>query len=211
MENIIYETNDNENDNDSGIIQRKKSLSSSSSTVSTASTASASKLQLLQKNGVINESPDDDDIEDDDDVLDGLAVRNGSNDPNEPIYAVVNMKNKYENRARKRSPNQLYSNYNPHKERPNSFHVISSGDYEEVLNGIEVIQIKDEENIYEPVSTHKLMAITKLNHYIFKQKNNLIPDKHTGANNQRTVMALFFQNQYRYADRSGSLEKRTKY
>lgn len=176
MENMALETNDNDNenerDNNSGsmMMQRKKSaassiISSSSSTVSTASTASASKLPLLRNtramNGVINESPDDDNIEndddednenDDDDVLDG-AMKNGTNDPNEPIYAVVNLKNKYENRARKRSPpNQLYTNYNPHKERPNSFHVISTSDYEEVLNGIEVIEIKDDENIYEPVS-----------------------------------------------------------
>lgn len=168
---MLLETNDNENDNDSMIIQRKKSaassiISSSSSTVSTASTASASKLQLhcnaKAMNGVINECPDDDDIDNndgDDDILDGTM----KNDPNEPIYAVVNLKNKYENRARKdRSPNQLYRNYNPRpKERPNSFHVISSSDYEEVLNGIEVIEIKDDENIYEPVSQLR-MAISKL-------------------------------------------------
>lgn len=185
MENMLLETNDNENDNDNGsmIIQRKKSaassiISSSSSTVSTASTASASKLQLLcnakAMNGVINECPDDDDIdknEDDDDVLDGTI----KNEPNEPIYAVVNLKNKYENRARKRSPDRLYRNYNPRpKERPNSFHVISSSDYEEVLNGIEVIDIKDDENIYEPVSAFdsNWLAISKLNFKINEKQNN---------------------------------------
>lgn len=45
----------------------------------------------------------------------------------EPIYAVVNLKNKYARRARK---NEFDEDVFV-KERPNSFHVIS-GDYEEV-------------------------------------------------------------------------------
>lgn len=45
----------------------------------------------------------------------------------EPIYAVVNLKNKYARRAKIRE--ELEEDVN--RERPNSFHVVSS-DYEEV-------------------------------------------------------------------------------
>lgn len=45
----------------------------------------------------------------------------------EPIYAVVNLKNKYARRAHKTEIDEnIFA-----KDRPNSFHVIS-GDYEEV-------------------------------------------------------------------------------
>lgn len=45
----------------------------------------------------------------------------------EPIYAVVNLKNKYARRAKIREEMEESVN----RERPNSFHVVSS-DYEEV-------------------------------------------------------------------------------
>lgn len=54
------------------------------------------------------------------------------NEKNEPIYAVVNLKDKYENRAKKKSIDEQHViDYIPRRERPNSFHVVS-GDYEEV-------------------------------------------------------------------------------
>lgn len=51
---------------------------------------------------------------------------------NEPIYAVVNMKNKYEHRAKKKLVDDAnLDNCIFRRERPNSFHV-NSGEYEEV-------------------------------------------------------------------------------
>lgn len=49
----------------------------------------------------------------------------------EPIYAVVNLKNKYARRAKKIEIDENIFV----KERPNSFHVIS-GDYEEVSHSL---------------------------------------------------------------------------
>lgn len=102
--------------------ERKTSASSSitsDSSGSTASTASASKFHLLQLNqtngGDAKRRP-----------LDANA--------NEPIYAVVNLKNKYEHRAKKKladDAGNFTDNCILRRERPNSFHV-NSGEYEEV-------------------------------------------------------------------------------
>lgn len=135
IQSITLETIDNE----IKPIMRKKSaalsiISSGSSTVSTASTASASKFQLLK-------TPEEDDED--------IDLPDVSKQSREPIYAVVNLKDKYEHRAKKKSIN---------RERPNSFHVMSTNDYEEVLANIrEIDDTKeddddDDENIYEPVS-----------------------------------------------------------
>lgn len=61
------------------------------------------------------------------------SLTSGQNSMGEPIYAVVNLKNKYENRAKKKSVEEpcVTECIQRQKERPNSFHVIS-GDYEEV-------------------------------------------------------------------------------
>lgn len=116
------------------------SLSSgSASGVSNASTASASKFQLLslakdQSNGhdtmattTINAA-----------AAAAAAVSPNQNHLNhliqnqsigEPIYAVINLKDKYEHRAKKKSLDTV--DYLQRRERPNSFHVVSA-DYEEV-------------------------------------------------------------------------------
>lgn len=50
----------------------------------------------------------------------------------EPIYAVVNLKNKYAQRAKLQQMEEKFQ-----IERPNSFHVVS-GDYEEVNSGLNI-------------------------------------------------------------------------
>lgn len=107
------------------------SVSSGSSVASTASTASASKFQLLTTSKTIMENANNN--------INGNEVINSgsgqSNSMGEPIYAVVNLKNKYENRAKKKSiEEQCVCIENvQRRERPNSFHV-NSGDYEEVFD-----------------------------------------------------------------------------
>lgn len=104
-------------------------MSSSSSGVSKASTASASKFQLLA-------TPKDEISQD--------STDSASPTPNttrliqckggEPIYAVVNLRDKHEHRAKKKSVDEQLVTMNEciqRRERPNSFHVVS-GDYEEV-------------------------------------------------------------------------------
>lgn len=102
-------------------------MSSGSSGVSNASTASASKFQLLaapkaqctqskidSTNGALNPKK---------------MVNNISG---EPVYAVVNLKDKYEHRAKMKSLDEQFGTVCiQRRERPNSFHVVS-GDYEEV-------------------------------------------------------------------------------
>lgn len=104
------------------------SLSSGSSGVSNASTASASKFQLLT-------IPKDLNGQDTVDAANPMIHLNHlvHNKNGEPIYAVVNLKDKYENRAKKKSLDEHLhvTECIQRRERPNSFHVIS-GDYEEV-------------------------------------------------------------------------------
>lgn len=100
------------------LCERKTSASSSTTSDSsgTASTASASKFHLLKMNQTTSYNS------------------NQLFDPNtnEPIYAVVNLKNKYEHRAKKKLADESYlDNFILRRERPNSFHV-NSGEYEEV-------------------------------------------------------------------------------
>lgn len=102
-------------------------MSSGSSGVSNASTASASKFQLLSV-------PKDQSSQNSSDAMNSTPDSNQLclNKQNEPIYAVVNLKDKYENRAKKKSIDEQHViDYIPRRERPNSFHVVS-GDYEEV-------------------------------------------------------------------------------
>lgn len=98
-------------------------MSSGSSGVSNASTASASKFQLLSATKNQNTQ----------DTTDSITIEPIRNEGGEPIYAVVNLKDKYEHRAKKKTlDEQLFdSNCIPRRERPNSFHVVSA-DYEEV-------------------------------------------------------------------------------
>lgn len=102
------------------------SMSSGSSGVSNASTASASKFQLLaapkhqcqSSNNSTSKTPSFNQL---------LHGKDG-----EPIYAVVNLKNKHEHRAKKKSLDEhLVTECIQRRGRPNSFHV-ASGDYEEV-------------------------------------------------------------------------------
>lgn len=102
-------------------------MSSGSSGVSNASTASASKFQLLSV-------PKDQSSQNSSDARNSTPDSNQLclNKKNEPIYAVVNLKDKYENRAKKKSIDEQHViDYIPRRERPNSFHVVT-GDYEEV-------------------------------------------------------------------------------
>lgn len=106
------------------------SVSSGSSGVSNASTASASKFQLLSV------PKDQSSQRGTDAIMRSTSDSNqfGFSKKNEPIYAVVNMKDKHENRAKKKSlDDQHFTDYIPRRERPNSFHV-ASGDYEEVCD-----------------------------------------------------------------------------
>lgn len=104
------------------------SLSSGSSGVSNASTASASKFQLLTAHKDLN-GRDSVDAANSMIHFDHLV----QNKNGEPIYAVVNLKDKYENRAKKKSLDEHHhvTECIQRRERPNSFHVVS-GDYEEV-------------------------------------------------------------------------------
>lgn len=59
----------------------------------------------------------------------------------EPIYAVINLKDKYEHRAKKKSLDEhqiVTVDYLQRRERPNSFHVVSA-DYEEVRQNSPVL------------------------------------------------------------------------
>lgn len=114
------------------------SLSSgSASGVSNASTASASKFQLLTLAK---------DQGNDHDTMVATAAAAAASSPNqptatvtnlnkcEPIYAVINLRDKYEHRAKKKSLDQHHIvtvDCLQRRERPNSFHVVSA-DYEEV-------------------------------------------------------------------------------
>lgn len=108
------------------------SLSSPSSTSSASSTASSvSNASTASVSNFRKKTPD---IANSDDVVTAETHHTpASRSPvtsinvSEPIYAVVNLKNKYARRAnRKEMEDDTYF-----RERPNSFHVIS-GDYEEV-------------------------------------------------------------------------------
>lgn len=125
------------------------SLSSgSASGVSNASTASASKFQLLSHakdqanghdsmatttiNGINNAaaSPNSHNVNRINHLIQNQSIGG------EPIYAVINLKDKYEHRAKKKSLDEhqmLAVDYLQRRERPNSFHVVSA-DYEEVNN-----------------------------------------------------------------------------
>lgn len=118
------------------------SLSSgSASGVSNASTASASKFQLLscslakdQSNGhdtttatAISPNPPTTNVNNINHLIQNQSIGG------EPIYAVINLKDKYEHRAKKKSldEHQIVTVDCLRRERPNSFHVVSA-DYEEV-------------------------------------------------------------------------------
>lgn len=123
------------------------SLSSgSASGVSNASTASASKFQLLS---LAKDQSDGHDTMETTTITAAAAAAAASSNQlaatvshfnnliqnqsiGEPIYAVINLKDKYEHRAKKKSLNehQLVPVDCMHR-RPNSFHVVSA-DYEEV-------------------------------------------------------------------------------
>lgn len=104
------------------------SMSSGSSGVSNASTASATKFQLLT-------TPKDRNTHD---AIDSTKQLVQTKD-GEPIYAVVNLKDKYEHRAKKKSLDEQHGiEFIQRRERPNSFHVVS-GDYEEVIRNINEI------------------------------------------------------------------------
>lgn len=94
----------------------------------------------------LNDFDDDDDDDDEDDIDYNIDLVDGEsaiikspttismppmsvNANGEPIYAVVDLKNKYAHRAKMKQMEEKY-----HRERPNSFHVVS-GDYEEVNTG----------------------------------------------------------------------------
>lgn len=102
------------------------SMSSGSSGVSNASTASATKFQLLtapKERGGTHDAIDS--------AKQLVHTKDG-----EPIYAVVNLKDKYEHRAKKKSLDEQHGiEFIQRRERPNSFHVVS-GDYEEVMRNI---------------------------------------------------------------------------
>ena len=103
-------------------------MSSGSSGVSNASTASATKFQLLT-------TPKDRCTQD---AIDSTKQLVQTKD-GEPIYAVVNLKDKYEHRAKKKSFDEQHGiEFIQRRERPNSFHV-ASGDYEEVMRNINEI------------------------------------------------------------------------
>ncbi|KAJ6637693.1 FYVE, RhoGEF and PH domain-containing protein 5 [Pseudolycoriella hygida] len=75
-----------------------------------------------------------------------------ANNSCEPIYAVVDLKNKYARRKMKEMENENAMDGQP--ERPRSFHVGSS-DYEEILylsNRAEINEDEEGENIYEPIN-----------------------------------------------------------
>lgn len=108
-------------------LSSSSSMSSGSSGVSNASTASASKFQLLtaSKNQCSEDSTDSI-------ILNSNPKQLVQRRDGEPIYAVVNLRDKYEHRAKKRSWDEPpTTECIQRRERPNSFHVIS-GEYEEV-------------------------------------------------------------------------------
>lgn len=111
------------------------SMSSGSSGVSNASTASASKFQLLT-------APKDQCSQ-----SSKITTPNFSqliqNNAGEPIYAVVNLKDKHEHRAKKKSLDEnLTTEFIQRRERPNSFHVVSA-DYEEVFIHLQKIIVNN--------------------------------------------------------------------
>lgn len=126
--------NDECNGNFHEACERKTSASSSitsDSSGSTASTASASKFHLHK-------------------IPNGRNIENGvdktkpksQHNCNEPIYAVVNLKNKYENRAKKKNVGgETMNGIILRRGRPNSFHV-NSGEYEEVRTSYDSFQEK---------------------------------------------------------------------
>lgn len=108
------------------------SMSSGSSGVSNASTASATKFQLLT-------ATKDQSIQDCNDSTNQRTTKQLVHTKDgEPIYAVVNLRDKYEHRAKKKSLDEQHGiEYIQRRERPNSFHV-ASGDYEEVRKTITI-------------------------------------------------------------------------
>lgn len=126
------------------------SLSSgSASGVSNASTASASKFQLLS---LAKDQCNGHDTMAATTTINGNTIATTAISPNstnvnsinhliqnqsiggEPIYAVINLKDKYEHRAKKKSLDEHHLvtvDCLQRRERPNSFHVVSA-DYEEV-------------------------------------------------------------------------------
>lgn len=109
------------------------SMSPTPSTSSSPTTASSHSSSKLIHPKTINANQTNDDIGDVD-LVDGRIMKSPtatSMPPlgvniSEPIYAVVNLKNKY---AQREKLKQMEENFQC--ERPNSFHVVS-GDYEEV-------------------------------------------------------------------------------
>lgn len=107
------------------------SMSSGSSGVSNASTASATKFQLLT-------ATKDQCNQDSNDSTNRTNNHLVHTKDGEPIYAVVNLRDKYEHRAKKKSLDEQHGiEYIQRRERPNSFHV-ASGDYEEVYKIIKI-------------------------------------------------------------------------
>ncbi|XP_031629394.1 uncharacterized protein LOC116344790 [Contarinia nasturtii] len=142
------------------------SMSSGSSGVSNASTASASKFQLLT-------APKNQNTQHNTDSINIEPIRN---EGGEPIYAVVNLKDKYEHRAKKKTLDEHIFDTDliqqrRGRERPNSFHVVS-GDYEEVLqlsaDCVDGCDDIDEENIYEPINIPELSTKGPLWRYFSK-------------------------------------------
>lgn len=126
------------------------SMSSGSSGVSNASTASATKFQLLT-------APKDQcsHVDSNEDSTNRAATATAivkqlvQTKDGEPIYAVINLKDKYEHRAKKKSLDEQHGiEYIPRRERPNSFHVVS-GDYEEVRrsSAIRLFYLKKKQNL----------------------------------------------------------------
>lgn len=129
-------------------LSSSSSMSSGSSGVSNASTASASKFQLLTASK--NQCSED--------TTDSIILKSNPEQliqrrDREPIYAVVNLRDKYEHRAKKESSDKPpTTECTQRRERPNSFHGnmhVISGEYEEVLQFS--TDCVDDENIYEPV------------------------------------------------------------
>lgn len=111
-------------------------MSSGSSGVSNASTASASKFQLLAAPKGKNTKDNIDSSRTTPTTSHLIHGKDG-----EPIYAVVNLRDKHEHRAKKKSlDEQFVADCIQRRERPNSFHVVS-GDYEEVCKNITRTQL----------------------------------------------------------------------
>lgn len=158
------------------------SETSASSSASTASTASASKSH--HRPVTASQSKEIHLIQ----SLDPST--HNSLSTGEPIYAVVDLKNKYARRAQLREMEDIDLG----KDRPNSVHVLSSSDYEEVLqlttdcvDGREI-----DENIYEPVSDDAKQVCQRL--FSLMRLTFSLPDQYSRRSRKGAFVALHIKD-----------------